>query len=113
MRRRWSGANGAALGLSLLTLGTAAPSAGEGVQAAGRPFACSPTAKPANLNFALKNFENVDVKLSALRDCKEITACTIDRRVVRCARGGGHPAGKACSAGARAHGAIAPGVGGD
>ena len=48
-----------------------------------------------------------------LRDCKEITACTVDRRVVRCARGGGHPAGKACRAGARAHGAIAPGVGGD
>ncbi len=48
-----------------------------------------------------------------LRACKEITACTVDRRVVRCARGGGHPAGKACSAGARAHGAIAPGVGGD
>ena len=48
-----------------------------------------------------------------LRDCKEITACTVDRRVVRCARGVGHPAGKACSAGARAHGAIAPGVGGD
>ena len=47
------------------------------------------------------------------RDCKEITACTVDRRVVRCARGVGHPAGKACSAGARAHGAIAPGVGGD
>ena len=67
MRRRWSGANVAALGLSLLTLGTAAPSAGEGVQAAGRPFACSPTAKPANLNFALKNLENVDVKLSAFR----------------------------------------------
>ena len=37
----------------------------------------------------------------------------IGERVVRCARGGGHPAGKACSAGARAHGAIAPGVGGD
>ena len=48
-----------------------------------------------------------------VRDCKEITACTVDRRVVRCARGVGHPAGKACSAGARAHGAIAPGVGGD
>ena len=48
-----------------------------------------------------------------LRDCKERTACTVDRRVVRCARGVGYPAGKACSAGARAHGAIAPGVGGD
>ena len=48
-----------------------------------------------------------------LRACNEITACTVDRRVVRCARGVGHPAGKACSAGARAHGAIAPGVGGD
>ena len=48
-----------------------------------------------------------------LRDCKDITACTVDRRVVRCARGVGYPAGKACSAGARAHGAIAPGVGGD
>ena len=48
-----------------------------------------------------------------LRACKEITACTVDRRVVRCARGVGHPAGKACSAGARAHRAIAPGVGGD
>ena len=48
-----------------------------------------------------------------LRACKEITACTVGRRVVRCARGVGHPAGKACSAGARAHGAIAPGVGGD
>ena len=51
--------------------------------------------------------------LLPLRDCKEITACAVDRRVVRCARGVGHPAGKACSAGARAHGAIAPGVGGD
>ena len=50
---------------------------------------------------------------SLLRACKEITACTVGRRVVRCARGVGHPAGKACSAGARAHGAIAPGVGGD
>ena len=50
---------------------------------------------------------------SPLRACKEITACTVDRRVVRCARGVGYPAGKACSAGARAHGAIAPGVGGD
>ena len=51
--------------------------------------------------------------LELLRACKEITACTVDRRVVRCARGVGHPAGKACSAGARAHGAIAPGMGGD
>ena len=54
-----------------------------------------------------------DLDRLEVRDCKEITACTVDRRVVRCARGVGHPAGKACSAGARAHGAIAPGVGGD
>ena len=57
--------------------------------------------------------EIVDEAGLDLRDCKEITACTVDRRVVRCARGVGYPAGKACSAGARAHGAIAPGVGGD
>ena len=56
---------------------------------------------------------NPTLAQAQLRACKEITACTVDRRVVRCARGGGHPAGKACSAGARAHGAIAPGVGGD
>ena len=66
------------------------------------------TGRIANHAFALSGPYTV-----TLRDCKEITACTVDRRVVRCARGVGYPAGKACSAGARAHGAIAPGVGGD
>ena len=68
----------------------------------------------ANLELARQRLQREqDLWAGELRACKEITACTVDRRVVRCARGVGHPAGKACSAGARAHRAIAPGVGGD
>ncbi len=67
MRLRWSGANVAALGLLLLTLGTPAPSTEESVEAASPPFVCSPTAKPANLNFTLKDLDNADVKLSDFR----------------------------------------------
>lgn len=67
MRLRWNGASVGALGLSLFSLGTPLPATGEGVGAASPPFACSPAAKPANLNFTLKNLDNVDVKLSAFR----------------------------------------------
>ena len=34
-------------------------------QGAGKPFACSPAARPANLTLTLKDLDNADVTLSA------------------------------------------------
>jgi thiol-disulfide isomerase/thioredoxin len=67
MRLRSSGVTVAALGLALFTLATPASLTGERVEAAGPPFACSPLAKSANLNFMLKDLDNTDVKLSAFQ----------------------------------------------
>src|SRR6266496_5749321 len=52
------------------------------------------------------------VTASHVRACQELIACTADRRVVRCARGSGHPASETCGLVAGVDGAIAPGVGG-
>lgn len=50
---------GGAVALALLRPGAATP-----LEAAGGTFVCPATAKPANLNFTLKNLDNVDVKMS-------------------------------------------------
>jgi thiol-disulfide isomerase/thioredoxin len=67
MRPRRGSASLAALGLSLLTIGAAAPPSGPTAGAAGPSFDCSPTARPANLKFKLKDLDNAGVKLSAFR----------------------------------------------
>lgn len=53
---------GGAVALALLGPGAAIP-----VDAAGGTFVCPAAAKPANLNFTLKNLDNVDVKLSSFK----------------------------------------------
>lgn len=53
---------GGAVALALLRPGAATP-----LEAAGGTFVCPATAKPANLNFTLKNLDNVDVKLSSFK----------------------------------------------
>jgi len=63
MRIRWIIAAAAALALALLTLSVPLPSlTGEAAAAAGS--VCEANAKPANLNFTLKDIDNKDVKLS-------------------------------------------------
>ena len=62
MTTRWIAAAGACLALALLTL-PADPF--DSLFAAGS--ACPATAKPANLNFTLKDLNNKDVKLSSFK----------------------------------------------
>jgi thiol-disulfide isomerase/thioredoxin len=64
MRTRWALATVGALALALLTL-PADPWSSIGAFAAGG--ACPANAKPANLNFTLKDLNNKDVKLSAFK----------------------------------------------
>jgi thiol-disulfide isomerase/thioredoxin len=69
MRIRWVVATVAALALALLTLDVDLPlpwTFGD-VAAAPNGSACPANAKPANLNFTLKDINNKDVKLSDLK----------------------------------------------
>jgi cytochrome c biogenesis protein CcmG/thiol:disulfide interchange protein DsbE len=64
-RARWAGATASALALALLTTATPLPlpwTAAEGFAADGA--SCPADAKPANLNFTLKDMAGKDVKLS-------------------------------------------------
>jgi thiol-disulfide isomerase/thioredoxin len=64
MRTRWALATVGALALAVLTL-PADPWSSLGAFAAGG--SCPANAKPANLNFTLKDLNNKDVKLSAFK----------------------------------------------
>jgi thiol-disulfide isomerase/thioredoxin len=64
MRTRWTLATVGALALAVLTL-PADPWSSLGAFAAGG--SCPANAKPANLNFTLKDLNNKDVKLSAFK----------------------------------------------
>jgi len=64
MKTRWALATVAALALAVLTL-PADPWSSLGAFAAGG--ACPANAKPANLNFTLKDLNNKDVKLSSFK----------------------------------------------
>jgi thiol-disulfide isomerase/thioredoxin len=68
IRTRWAIAGVAALALAVLTLHADLPwhESFEAVVAAGGS-ACPASAKPANLNFTLKDVNNKDVKLSDLK----------------------------------------------
>ncbi len=69
MRIRWSVAAASALALALLTLNADLPLpwSSSRVAAALQASACPANAKPANLNFTLKDINNKDVKLSSLK----------------------------------------------
>jgi thiol-disulfide isomerase/thioredoxin len=63
---RWGAATVCALALALLTLPVDLPLPHLGAEDfANAAQACPPNAKPANLNFTLKDINNADVKLSA------------------------------------------------
>src|SRR5215813_5717439 len=62
---RWATATMSALALSLLTLPVDLP--GIDAFAADQAASCPANAKPANLNFTLKDLSNKDVKLSAFK----------------------------------------------
>ncbi len=68
MRIRWAIATVAALALALLTLNADLP--WDHLDAAGAPAtsACPADAKPANLNFTLKDLDNKDVTLTSLKN---------------------------------------------
>jgi thiol-disulfide isomerase/thioredoxin len=66
MRTRWAIATVSALALALLTL-SADPWPFPHADAASPGGACPANAKPANLNFTLKDLSNADVKLSAFK----------------------------------------------
>jgi thiol-disulfide isomerase/thioredoxin len=69
MRIRWVVATVSALALALLTLNVdlALPWASHALEATDGGGACPANAKPANLNFTLKDINNKDVKLSDLK----------------------------------------------
>lgn len=71
MKIRWAIAAVGALALALLTLNAAPewPFHFTGATAAGTPatFACPANAKPANLNFTLRDLDNKDVRLASLK----------------------------------------------
>ena len=64
-RLKWGIAGAAALGLAGLTLATPLPFGHDEIGAAGG--ACPADAKTANLNFALKDINNQDVRLASLK----------------------------------------------
>ena len=70
MKIRWAVATVAALALALLTL-PALPewpfSHADAAPGAPQTWSCPANAKPANLNFTLKDLNNKDVKLSSLK----------------------------------------------
>jgi thiol-disulfide isomerase/thioredoxin len=68
MRTRWVVATVSALALAILTLHADLPwSAGELEAAIASGAACPANAKPANLNFTLKDVNNKEVKLSSFK----------------------------------------------
>jgi thiol-disulfide isomerase/thioredoxin len=74
MRTRWAIAAVGCLALALLTLNVSSETHFESVHAAadappGQPAtaACAANAKPANMNFTLKDVEGKDVKLASLK----------------------------------------------
>jgi len=69
MKLRWAIATVGALALALLTLPAAPewPFGHDEVSAAPGTSACPANAKPANLNFTLKDLNNKEVKLSSLK----------------------------------------------
>jgi thiol-disulfide isomerase/thioredoxin len=66
MRMRWAIATASALALACLTLAAPLPLWFDHVDAANGG-ACPADAKPANLNFTLKDIDNHDVRLSSLK----------------------------------------------
>jgi thiol-disulfide isomerase/thioredoxin len=67
MKMRWMIATVGALALSLLTLNVDLPGVFDHADAAGpAASACPADAKPANLNFTLKDIDGKDVKLASL-----------------------------------------------
>ena len=70
---KWILAACACLGLAVLTLPVSSETHFDHVDTAGSPAAAPPTtacaanAKPANMNFTLKDLENKDVKLASLK----------------------------------------------
>src|SRR5262252_10399249 len=70
MIARWGLATVSALALAILTLNVDLPLPHAAVAdafGAGEPAKCAANAKPANLNFTLKDLSNKDVKLSAFK----------------------------------------------
>jgi len=68
MKMRWTLAGVAALALALLTLNADLPWSSHELEAAiAAGSACPANAKPANLNFTLKDVNNKDVKLTDLK----------------------------------------------
>ncbi len=67
MTARWATATVSALALALLTLPVDLPLPGVDAFAAADAASCPANAKPANLNFALKDISNKEVKLSAFK----------------------------------------------
>jgi thiol-disulfide isomerase/thioredoxin len=63
MDKRWIVAAAAALGLAALAIG----GVGGAASTDGAAAACDPDAKPANLNFTLKDLNGGDVKLSSFK----------------------------------------------
>jgi thiol-disulfide isomerase/thioredoxin len=66
MRIRWAIATASALALSLLTFAVPFPFGLDRLDASDTP-ACPANAKPANLNFTLKDVANKDVPLASLK----------------------------------------------
>src|SRR5690349_5199157 len=64
---RWGIATISALALALLTLGADLPLPGDLFGAQAAEASCPANAKPANLNFTLKDTSNKDVNLSAFK----------------------------------------------
>ena len=66
-RLKWAMAAAGALALAVLTLATPLPFGFDGIGAAGSGAACPADAKPANLNYTLKDINNQDVRLASLK----------------------------------------------
>jgi cytochrome c biogenesis protein CcmG/thiol:disulfide interchange protein DsbE len=66
MRMRWAIATVSALALALLTFATPFPFGFDHLDATGTA-ACPANAKPANLNFTLRDINNQDVRLASLK----------------------------------------------
>ena len=64
---KWAMAAAGALALAVLTLATPLPFGFDGIGAAGSGAACPADAKPANLNYTLKDINNQDVRLASLK----------------------------------------------
>jgi cytochrome c biogenesis protein CcmG/thiol:disulfide interchange protein DsbE len=66
---KWMVAAGACLALALLTLNVSSETHFDGVAAPGAPatMACAANAKPANMNFTLKDVDGKDLRLASLK----------------------------------------------